>query len=392
MDYVVSLSKNLQSVLMALLLLLLIYYLINIGNKYVHINKRCIITKKHIMTFCFIVLGVIILFNFVKGKSVLKEVVLLIIYSVIISYVLNPIVSYLERKGIKRSISILLIYIVIIIIVILIIMTIVPEISREFKKLIDLIPNYSNKIYDIFNNNYLKYAKRMENLPKGFDGINKIFSENLNKLELKLLKYLRNTTNSMINIITKSFKLIIVPIISFYFLQDKEYFKKKLYMLIPKKHRKDTLRLCREIDSVLTRFIKGQIITSIIVGFLTMVGLLIIRIDYAVIIGLVVALFEIIPYFGPVVGVVLTVIFGLLDSPSKAIWGLLILMIVQQLENSVIAPKIVGESVGLHPVIVMIVVILGGSYFGVLGMILAVPVSAIVKILFSFVVDKVSEQ
>lgn len=391
MEYIVELSKDSQSILITLLLLVSLYYTINIGNKYVHIDNRCYITKKHIALIASSMLVIIITYNLVRGTSILKEILILILYSIIISYVLNPLVNYFEKKGIKRSFGILMVYIFILTIIVLIFITAVPKIVKELENLIELIPDYTNKAYDIFNKRYVKYIESIEKLPNGFKGINQIVFENLNNIEEYSLRYLRKVTSSIINIITGSFKLLIVPIISFYFIKDKEYFKKKLYMIIPKAYRRDTIRLSRDIDLVLSKFVRGQIIISIIVGLLTMVGLLIIKLDFAILIGLVVMVFEIIPYFGPLIGAVLTVIFGLLHSPSKAIWGLIILTIVQQLESNVISPKIIGGSVGLHPVVVILVVIIGGSYFGVVGMLLAVPFSAILKIIVSFAIDKVSE-
>lgn len=392
MEYIILISKNIQQILILILLLLFIYYFINIGNKFVDINKKFTITKFNIIIGCLAILLIIAIYNIVNSDNMLKEMIVLIFYSLMFSYILNPIVNYLEKKNVKRTYGILIVYLIIISIFVVILFSLIPEIIREFGNLMKLIPDYTNNVYKPFNKFCLRYTKQMEDLPPLFKNINNIFFENLNRIELYLLKCLQNNTRSMVNSMASSVKFSIVPIISFYFLKDKELFKKKLSLMIPIKYKADIIEILKKIDLSLLNFLKGQIITSIIVGILSIVALSIIDLEFAVVIGVIIAIFEIIPYLGPIVGIVLTIIFGLLDSPSKAIWGVLLILIVQQLENGIIAPKIMGESVGISPVIIIISVIIGAGYFGLIGMILAVPTISVIKILGLFFINKILEE
>lgn len=381
-----------QQILIVILLLLSIYYFINIGNQHLSENKKIIITKFNILISCIFLLLIIVLYNIINNKSIIKEIISLIFYSVIFSYILNPIVNYLEKRNIKRSCSILLIYLFVISIFTFMLFTLVPEITKEFGNLIRLIPDYIDDLNQFFYKFYLKHIQQIEDQSSYFNNINTVFLENLNKIEQYMLEYFKKRTKSVAITMTNSIKFSIVPVISFYFLKDKELFKKKLCSVVPIKHRADLIKVCKKIDLSLLNFLKGQIITSIIVGILSVIALSIIKIEFAVIIGITIAIFEIVPYLGPLVGIVLTIIFGLLQSPTKAIWGVLLLLLVQQIENSIIAPKIMGESVGLHPVIVIILVIIGAGYFGLMGMILAVPVTSIIKTVSLFLIDKILEE
>lgn len=144
------------------------------------------------------------------------------------------------------------------------------------------------------------------------------------------------------------------------------------------------------MDKSISQFIRGRIIVGIFVGITTTIALFILNIDFAFSIGMLAGIADIIPYFGPVIGIIPAVFFALLEGPLKALWVIITFTTIQQIENNIITPKVVGESVGIHPVTVIISLILGGGFFGILGMILAIPVVAVVKILYSYIVEKVN--
>ncbi len=391
MDYILILSEYLSSIFITILLGLGIYFLINIGNKHVDTDKKFVITRKRVINTIIALLIVVFVYYLFKGPSSLKQILMLVFYSIIIAYLLNPLVNIIERKGTSRAISVLLVYLILIALILIVSFSIIPRLSSEFQNLAKVLPTQFNKIYDYFNEFYIKYSSQLENLPPEFDGVREVVSENLNKLQSILISSLKGLTNSIITVFSKVVSLVIIPILTFYFLKDKEYFKKKLYLLVPKRYRNNTLRLSREIDSVLSKFIRGQLIVATFVGIATTIGLLIIGVDFAIIIGMVAGIADIIPYFGPIIGILPALVFALLESPIKAVWVIVVFVVIQQLEGNIVAPKIVGESVGLHPVIVMLALLIGGNFFGILGMLLAVPIAAIIKITSGFVVEKISK-
>lgn len=390
MDNLLKLSDYLQSIFLTALIGLSVYFMLNIGNKYVKPENRLQFPRKKIVFTLLVVVLIVIVYNLLKGPSKVAPLLLLVFYSIVLSYLLNPLVNIIEKRGIKRVYSILLIYFLSLSLMVLAIISIVPKLSSEFENLIKLLPTYFNRIYDYFNKSFLKYSKHLDKLPPEFQAIKEIFLEKLMDIQASILDFLKNITNSIIGVFSKAVSFIIVPILTFYFLKDKDYFKKKITLLIPKKQRNDVLQIGREVDKVLGRFIRGQLIVCSFVGVSTTIVLLIIGVDFAIIIGLIAGIADIIPYFGPIIGIFPAIIFALLKSPMKALWVIISFIIIQQLESNVIAPKIVGESVGVHPVVIMLALLIGGSYFGVIGMIFAIPVTVVFRIVSVFLVDKIS--
>ena len=178
-------------------------------------------------------------------------------------------------------------------------------------------------------------------------------------------------------------------IISIYILKDSEYFIglwKKLYSLIFK----DTVagKKCSEIFSIIndvfSKFIRGQLLEGFCVGALSAIALSIARIDYAVVIGIIAGICNMIPYVGPIVGTILAAVMGLLSgSPIKVLYAIIAMLVVQQIDNNFLAPKIVGQSVGLHAVFTMMAILIGGNIGGLIGMLIAVPIAASIRVIFN---------
>jgi predicted PurR-regulated permease PerM len=174
-------------------------------------------------------------------------------------------------------------------------------------------------------------------------------------------------------------------VIAFYLLKDVEYFRNLYHestsFLFNRKYNEKLSGILADINGVVSKFIRGQLLVALIVGILSSIGLYAVGLDYAVLVGMTAGLFNIIPYFGPIVGAILAVIVGLISgSPLKALISVLVLIVVQQLESIIISPKIVGDSVGLHPVFIMLSVVIGGTFFGLMGMLIAVPIAGIIKL------------
>ena len=184
--------------------------------------------------------------------------------------------------------------------------------------------------------------------------------------------------------VTSAFRLVLIIIFSFYFSVDKEKFTLKVRKSMPNKYREDITYLANRIDIALQQFIRGRMLLAIFVGFLTMIYLLILRVDFAIIIGLITCVADIIPFIGPFLGCVPAVLFAFMDSPIKAFWVLVLFVLVQWVENNILAPKLIGDSTGLNPLIILISIIIGGGIFGVWGMVISVPITSIICILIDF--------
>lgn len=193
-------------------------------------------------------------------------------------------------------------------------------------------------------------------------------------------------SNGLLAIGIHAMNWLLAVVVAFYLLQDKEkilvFFKRLLKYILKGERYEKTSALGRQVDSILSGYIRGEIIDAIIITILTSGALILIRLDFAVIIGIIAGTFNLIPYFGPIVGLVLAVFIGILDAnPMKAVYGAIAILIIQQIDGWFIVPKIVGDCVKLHPIVVLLAILIGGNLFGLIGMLIAVPVAALIRLL-----------
>jgi predicted PurR-regulated permease PerM len=178
------------------------------------------------------------------------------------------------------------------------------------------------------------------------------------------------------------------PILAFYMLKDIERIKKSFWSLIPKSNRKEVKNLFKKIDEVLMGYLKGQLLVSFVVGVLSILGLYILKVRFFLIIGLFAGVMNLIPYLGAIFGAI-PAIFIVSFKSLKAILAVLILFtIIQQLEGSLISPRIVGDKVGLHPIVIIFSLLAGGELLGIIGMILAVPIAGIIKVIIEHFIGR----
>ena len=240
-----------------------------------------------------------------------------------------------------------------------------------------------------------KYFIYFENV---LDGVNRFTNEMgilrgqediVQKIYGVINAFVIRISNQLINYLTtiglNTMNLILAFVIAFYLLQDKErcmaVVKKISYTLLKPKIYRHVMVLCHDIDYIFSGYIRGQIIDGMVVAVLTSLALTIIQLDFAIIIGVIAGIFNLIPYFGPIVGLVLAIIIGILDpNPMKALYGAGAILIIQQIDGWIIVPKIVGECVKLHPVIVLLAILIGGNLFGLLGMLIGVPIAAFIRL------------
>jgi len=196
-----------------------------------------------------------------------------------------------------------------------------------------------------------------------------------------LVSGLKKSLSMCIDGISMFFDFLMAMIIAYYLMKDADFFREGFLSLFPRKWRNGIITTAREINAVVSNFIKGQLLTALIVGCLEAIGLLIIKVRYPVVLGFVGGIANIIPYFGPFIGAIPAVAVALLQSPAKVIWTIVVFTLIQQIDNNFISPKIIEGRLGLHPVTTILVVLVGGEFFGIFGMLVSVPAAAILKII-----------
>lgn len=379
-------------ILSTVLLILIIYYLINIGNSYVDGRYKIKINYKILLPIFIGLISIVIMRNLFKEYSILSDTFYTIIFSIILAYLFNPVINYFERKGVKRLWGVLLLYLIIVAMVFILAFLVIPRSSKEIKRLIVDMPSYINKASGLIDFLYNEYYSTLGDLPPIFQGVQQVIMENIVGLESVVVNGLKTFMGGIINMFSKVVSLVLTPILTLYFLVDKDYFKEKIINIIPRKYRSDCMELSRDIDNSLSKFVRGKIIMSAYVGIATTIVLIILKVDFAIVIGFITGVADVIPYIGPFLGFVPAVFFAFLSSPIKALWLSIIFILIQWTENNILAPKVIGDTTGIHPILILLSIVVGGGVFGVMGMILGVPVVAVLIILYEFIKNKIKEK
>lgn len=192
----------------------------------------------------------------------------------------------------------------------------------------------------------------------------------------------RRVLGATVGFASQIVELVVVPVLLFYFLKDWRELKDGVVDILPVAWRDKGRTIIREMASVVSGYISGQAVISVIMGFLVFAGMYFLGVEYPLVLGLLATLTETIPIIGPIIGAAPAVFLAYLLSPALALKVVVFFLIIHQLENHIIVPKVMGHSIDLHPVTVIISLLIGGHLLGIVGMILAVPVAALIKVLY----------
>ncbi len=311
--------------------------------------------------------------------------------SFLIAYALDPLVDKLESWKLPRTTAIILFFLFILIFLVLVAFVGFPLISYQIEQLVNDFPNYI-KITQQWLSPFIERVVK-EN-PAGIKVIISDLMEKFGNIPLNLLSsatsFLWSGFSSLFSFIIALINLIIIPIACFFLLKDIDSIKEKIRMLLPARHKETILNLVDEINEVLSNFIRGQLVVSSILAVVYSGGLLLVGTPLSILIGIVAGLANIIPYLGLLIGLGPALVLTLLQYHDLThIFGVLMVFgFAQALEGMVITPRIVGDKIGLHPVIIMLAILTGGEFFGFVGIVLAVPVAAVLSIFAAKVLEQ----
>lgn len=300
----------------------------------------------------------------------------------ILAYIFNPIVSFLENKlNIKRIFALLITYGFLILLIGSFILFTAPIIISSIADMVSQFPLYVEKTQYFF----IDLGNSLKNVdPKTLKEVGDKIMSAMPEIGNFLIGYIGQIFNTTFSISKFIVQFVLAFIICFYIILEKEkffdFYKKVLYITFGQKYAKLTLDVGNTLNTNIGKYFTGKILDSFIVGLLSAIGLYFLKSKYALLFGTLIGIMNLIPYFGPVIGMTPVVIINLFYDPKIALFSLVYLLLVQQLEVAVIEPKIVGGQLGLSPFLTILAVTVGGGFFGIPGMILSVPIMGVVKI------------
>ena len=338
-------------------------------------------------------LGGIIIFGFIVLEKTQILNILGTIFSICmplflgfaIAWLFEPLIEKFEKKNFSRKISVLFTYLLFLLVLVLLVVLVVPEFISQLKELISQIPSFLVDIKNFITNFFSKFSDSEIDIASIQNGI-------ITQIDSLANNITTNSLSGIIDTITKIFSsgatVLLGIIIGIYFSLDFDKIKTIIKSWIPKKNKKDTLRVINELTVMTRGYVSGTLFTSLIVAFCTFIGLIISGISSPLLFAIFCGITNIIPYFGPYIGGIPTVIVAFSISPMCGIIAALTIVIVQTIEGNIINPIIIGKATDIHPITIVISLLIFEHYFGIVGMILATPIVGAIKILFNFFNEK----
>lgn len=324
-------------------------------------------------------------FNYILILSLLfflyliRMVLIPFFLGLLLTYLLHPLVKRLTKKGLTVTLSILIIYGWLLLIVGAILLYVSPLLVEELEDLAFYLPHYFQDVQEFIS--FIDGEYRRIHLPSP---LQQMLDEGLVRMEALSIQLVERLTRSIFSFLTRLPFLLLSPVISFYLLRDLTGLKRWAVSLIPLHWQVRLLPFFQELDALILAFFRGQLLLTLIIAFLSTIAYLFLQVKFALVFGLFTGFMNLIPYLGPILGVLPPFFYLLFQDSSRVLWLLGIIIVMQQVETAYIAPRIMSQELGLHPLTILFSLLVGGELFGIVGMVLSIPGAFFIKTAFLF--------
>lgn len=330
-------------------------------------------------------LGIFVLFCI--AVYTLRSVLMPFVAGIVLGYLFDPLASRFEKWGMSRTWATVLVFIVVILIAVPAVLMLFGMVNEQLTVFVDAAPSYIAAFIRRTEPILISLQEKFPDLEVA--NLKAVLKENMTSgLQFggKLLKGVINNGFAIINLISL---LLITPVVAFYMLRDWDTFVKKVDTLLPRKSKATIREQFRQIDRALSGFIRGQLSVCLILGTYYSVGLKLVGLELGILVGFIAGIISFIPYVGSISGFVISIILALaqFNDYTKVLEVIAVFAIGQFVEGNFLTPKLVGDNVGLHPVWVMFALLAGGVLLGFLGLMIAVPVAAIIGVLMRYAIN-----
>lgn len=348
--------------------------------------NRLVLNNQILMPLIIIVLFLLIVLLFTKVSHLFEPVMqfigivgLPIVISGLLYYIFNPVVNFMEKKGLKRQWGITLLYIAIIGLIAWGVIILVPKIENQTKSFINDWPAYWKtielKTSELFNAPiFEQFSEPIENtLNELFNSINSI-AKSISK---NAFTGIGNVVGAVANIVVT---VVTVPFILFYLLKDGKKLVPYATQFLPTKARKKTLMILTDINKQLSSYVRGQVTVAIAVAIMFIIGFSIIGLNYSITLGILAGFLNLVPYIGSALATIPAIVLALVDGPKMLIAVIIVFALEQTIEGRFISPLVLGSQLDIHPITIIFVLLSAGKIFGIMGVIIGIPVYAAIKV------------
>lgn len=305
---------------------------------------------------------------------IVRDIIAIIFASLILAAVIDPIADWCEKRHIPRALGVLAIYAVLLGIVIMVAILLVPPLLGQMSEFASSLTNLFSRFFEQIAS-LKEFGERygvLDNIERGLSALESGFT----RAAGSVFSTISGAIGSMVS-------LIVFLVISFYLVVEEGALKQMARVIAPEQHHLFLSQLLVKMQLKIGAWLRGQIFLSLIVGLMAYIGLLILGVPYALVLGLLAGLLEFIPYIGPILSAIPAVLLAFSISPFKAGLVLALYFVIQQVENNILVPKVMQKAVGINPVISVIAVLIGARLAGIMGVLFAIPVITALDILAS---------
>ncbi len=320
----------------------------------------------------------------------------------LLAYIMLPFINWLDlrlqfvfhRRRLARTVAVLIGYVLVIAIVAGWLAFFIPPIATQVSRLTQGLPDLARRAYSAAPEVVQLWLDRYnEAVPQEIRlALERSIQDRLEALIEALQTGLFKTIGVLFSTVSFVLGLVIVPLWMFYILRDQPEMDASLYRLIPNAYHEDVRSIRALVDEVLSGYLRGQLILVVIVALMFFIGLELIGIDFALLLGTIVGLLEVIPVLGPILGAIPALVVTLATAPSKVWLVVLLAIVVQQIENNFFVPQIAAGTVRLHPATVMVALVIGGAVAGAVGLVVSVPLAAIIRDLAHYLYLRLADE
>lgn len=314
----------------------------------------------------------------------IREIILIVFISLLFSSALDPAIDKMAKKGLPRALSIILIYILIFIVLGLFMSQLIPLVASQT---IELANKAGQLISNITSGNLkIPFSEKIQPFLSQFlEGIDQqTIADSLKTALLKVGEQLQsiagNAWKALKVIFNGVFNVVLVLLLTFFLVIDDKVIEQFIRSLFPARHEQYILEKSKLIKIKTGNWLRGQITLVFAIGILTFIGLSILKVEYAVTLAMIAGIMELIPVIGPMIAAIPAILIAVNTSGWLVLWVLILYIVIQQLENNILVPVIMKKAVGIHPIIIILAMLIGAKFLGILGVILAVPVATILSI------------
>lgn len=315
------------------------------------------------------IVGVFIILWFV---FFIRDILALLFVALILSSVIDPLADWFSVRRVPRAVGVLIVYVILFSLLGLVIGILVPPLIQEIR---DLASNFSS-VWDRLVSGAILFKEYSVQ-----SGFSKNIEQGLVSVQSALSSAVGGAFTTIVNIFGGLVSFVLILVLTFYMVVQDDGLKRVFMALVPEQYQTFTTSILGKVQRKITAWVKGQLVLSLVVGLAAYIGLSIIGVNYALVLGIFAGLTELVPYAGPFLGGVVAVFFALSQSTGQAFFVVILFIVIQQLENHILVPKVMQRAVGLNPIISILALVTGAKLGGVVGALFAIPVATAIDVI-----------